>query len=184
METKDIIKYAAIAVGAYYVYTMFIAPATATATPSPAPAPTPTGTSPTNQFPVNPAKPPTGGSDPLPTQPNPPPPPPPPTGNNSTFTSPDYGTLAWTQRVMALMNAAAGNSHPTLDDWSYYYQNQAGGSMISAALMQSVIDQLGGDRARQVPADTFLAVLRQGKDSGISGVLSGLGMYGFGLGAN
>lgn len=96
---------------------------------------------------------------------------------NSTFSSPDFGSQAWISRVAALMVGAAGNNSQNYDNWSYFYQHQAGGSPISASLMSGIIGANGNSsRGNMVPATTFLSGLVTSINSGLSGFgLSGLG---------
>ncbi len=174
MDTKEIIKYAAIAGGVYLVYIYVIKPATQPATPT-NPSANPTGVMPTNTPlsipPLPTPKPPVVPTPPAPTPPT----------VNATFDSPDYGTAPWMTRVAAAMKAAAnGAVANNLDNWSWFYQNPVNGSSISGALMEGIINNAGGDRSTQISADSFISALVSAKASGISGLFSGL--RGFGLG--
>lgn len=179
METKEIIKYAAIAVGAYLVYTYVIAPlfnSTATTTPALPPgtgAGAGSGANTTGQQ---------GQSAPPPantqTQSTPPPPP---AVVDSTFASSDYGTPAWIARVSTAMTTAAGGNGRDIDTWSWYYQNPVKGSVISPALIQGIIDGPGGgDRTKTIYADDFLKAIIASKAAGLSGYGGGLGNFGLG----
>jgi len=199
METKELLKYAAIAVGGYLVYHYVIAPmlgavpATASgASPGSAPA-TPTGANPVLTIP-------TGNSN----------------GQlapsqisdaaaaafaaqraaalaaqqqaaadaekarlaaiaaqqvvNSTFASSDYGSGAWINRVGTLMTEAANGQGRRIGDWSWYYQNPANGSPISAALYGQIVDDGGGDDNKVVTAVDFLNLLIGARAKGVSGL--------------
>src|ERR1043166_7373883 len=181
METKEIIKYAAIAVGAYFVYTYVIAPllnpssaSASTLPPANTGANTTTNTNASGQQGSN-APPPANNQTQQQT-------PPPPAGVvDNTFGSSDYGTDAWIARVSNAMTTAAGGNGRDLDTWSWYYQNPVKGSTISAALMQGIIDGPGGgDRTKNIYATDFVKGLIAAKASGLSGYSSGMGNFGLG----
>jgi len=187
MEMKEIIKYVAIAGAVYLVYTYVIAPMMTPTVASAAPPATPTTPATSAGIVNNPpaACPPGytgvypnctapvaaggGGS----------------TGVvDNTFTSSDFGTANWIARVSSAMaTAAGGTGTQNFDNWSYYYQNSAGGSPISPNLMQNIINAGGGQRGMQITAPAFLGFLvSAGSANGLSG-LSEIVYTGSGLGS-
>ena len=166
MDMKDILKYAAIGVGIYVVWEYVISPMVNTVTPAP-----PTGTSSATIMSTG-----TTTTQQQQTQQTVP-------VVDNTFTSSDYGTANWQARVASDMAVAAGVQTSNLDNWSFYYQNQANGSPISASLMQNIIDAAGGNRGIMITAPAFIGFL---VSAGAANGLSGLGdivYVGSGLGS-
>jgi hypothetical protein len=89
---------------------------------------------------------------------------------DSTFTSSDYGTNAWVARVGAAMAQAAGASTQRIGNWSWYYQNSAGGSEISPQLYGAIVDGSGGTDDTVVQATDFLTLLTAARAKGVSGL--------------
>jgi len=191
MDLKEIIKWVAIATGAYLVYTYVIVPMTSgatTAAASTTPAststagtlPSATGTTTTTTTSNSTLNVPNGSifnSTPAAPGTN--------AAVNNTFSSPDYGTQAWLTRVSTAMVGAAGNGNQNFDNWAYYYQNSVGGSPISPNLMNNIIAQGGGNRAALITAPMFLGYLvAAGTANGLSGVgeivYTGAGLAGLG----
>lgn len=195
---KDLIKWGLIGVGGYLLYERFVAPAGAAPTSPTGSAGGTTGNpSPAGSFsisdlitalkgPLAPVSPivsrlrpetcPTGYSGSYPDCVAPPPPPPPPPATPTVkLDSIDYGSQEWQTRVADALGAAAGGNGRTFDDWSFYYQNQIGGSPLSVALFGGMLDAAGVSRAADgstplVTAEQFATYLVDAKSMGLSGI--------------
>ncbi len=157
MDKKELIKYAAMALGAYMVYQYWIKPMMA------------------EPVAARPAVPPPG--QPAATPPTPPPPQPPAT---STAQVPGMATAAdftkWATDFAAA-TAAPRDKVLTFDEWNYYRSN--GGRPIVDAL---AVRGISADNrsVMKIDAQTYWTMMRQ-VDAGMSGFDGGYAYAGLGL---